>query len=236
MSNRPLRLWRRPRVSSPYQHALDIGPRRSSVTGLLCLRDEVALLEVEVAAVGPVGDGECCSCSLGRRHQILKPPRRMNRNRDHRTRPRADHNKLILQGLKVAQPSQDGQARPVCCDRTAVHLLPASRKKLAIHRTRQDKVFHTPLLPTSNKPAALQICPVIEAQVNCGVHRKLASTLASDCPAGAIIARIGRVESAVGPKSYKHKDYLKLSASASLDPGAQLTLQIALASPRFTHR
>jgi hypothetical protein len=67
-----------------------------------------------------------------------------------------------------------------------------------------------------------------------------------DCPAGAITTRMGRVESAVGPKSYKHRDDLKLPASASQDPGAQLTfqiadcrLQMALAPPpppRFTHR
>jgi len=80
---------------------------------------------------------------------------------------------------------------------------------------------------------------------------QIASTLALDCPAGAITARMGRVESAVGPKSYKHRDDLKLPASASQDPGAQLTsqiadcrLQMALAPPppppppppRFTHR
>jgi hypothetical protein len=49
-----------------------------------------------------------------------------------------------------------------------------------------------------------------------------------DCPAGAITTRMGRVESAEGPKSYKHRDDLKLPASASQDPGAQLIFQLQI--------
>jgi hypothetical protein len=62
---------------------------------------------------------------------------------------------------------------------------------------------------------------------------QIASTLAVDCPAGAITTRMGRVESAEGPKSYKHRDDLKLPASASQDPGAQLIFQLQIADCRL---
>ncbi|KAE9373637.1 hypothetical protein N431DRAFT_456398 [Stipitochalara longipes BDJ] len=193
------------------------------------LARDAAFVKVKVVglpAEGPVEDGECCSCSLGRRHQNLKLPRRMNRNRDHRTRPRAYHNKLILPS-RSAQSGVPGQGQYSQLAAIAIHApsLQESRK-VAGRRTRQDKTF-TPLSCRLNLQRA--DLPSHRSTSQLRSRPQIASTLASDCPAGAIIARMGRIESAVGPKSYKHKDYLKLSASASPDPGAQLTFQIALA-------
>ena len=102
---------------------------------------------VGLAAKGPVEDGECCSRSLGRRHQTLKPPGRMNRNRDHRTRPRADHNKLILHGKFSPKSRLRGQVATVAIRYGAVlclppYTVPASKWKLAVAHDK-TKPSHT---------------------------------------------------------------------------------------------
>ncbi len=135
---------------------------------------------------------------------------RMNRNRDNddrSRRSRADqtkpdhHNKIIHQG-----PPNYASGFNSLRSRHFSNSWP-------LHTTNRQKPSH----PLPTKPAAQQIRP--------SSHRSTAEPTANrqhpsfHCPAGAINRKNGKCP--ICRRAYKHKYYLKLSASAYPDPGAQ---------------
>jgi hypothetical protein len=102
------------------------------------------------------------------------------------------------------------------------------RKAVLPSVTRRIRQSLRILMPT--KPAAWSIQPVIEAQVTAEstVNRQHPSI---DCPAGAINRKSGK--GSICRRAYKHEYYLKLSASAYPDPGAQLIFPACTCTSAF---